>query len=232
MARGVDRRAVVERVGVGSELNPVVAPRSTPRGDTAAGERRQGVDLLVVLVVVDEVAALDDGVGAQRADGRCGTGQHLGGQRLLGSEGRLKGRTEGIEEADARRGGGVEHVRVREMGERGEGLPVGGRRSQLRAGAHRFAGRHPELAVADRVAPRGLPGGAGGSGPPVAAAAAGEAQGQCAGTGHSLGQHPATGHLSARPHLTPPARSGRIGGRPGGRPTGRPRRRRPADRPG
>ena len=90
MARGVDGRAVIERVGVRAELDAVITAASAPRGDAAAGERGQRVDELVVLVVVDQVAALHHGVGAEGADGRGRARQDLGGQRLLRSERRLK----------------------------------------------------------------------------------------------------------------------------------------------
>ena len=90
MSRGIDSRAVVERVGVGAELDAVVAAASAPRGDAAAGERGQRVDELVVLVVVDQIAALHYGVGAEGAHGVGHTRQYLGGQCLLWPERRLK----------------------------------------------------------------------------------------------------------------------------------------------
>ena len=75
---------------------------------------------LVDLVVVDQVAALDHGVRAQRPDRARGAREHLRGKRLLRTEGRLKRRPEAIEERHPRRRGRVEHVGVGDVRERSQ----------------------------------------------------------------------------------------------------------------
>ena len=65
MLRSVEVGAVVERIRVARQLDAVVAGRGRT---TPAAERGQRPPELVALVVVDQVAALDDRVRAQRPD--------------------------------------------------------------------------------------------------------------------------------------------------------------------
>ena len=101
--RRVQIRAVVERIRVDRRLHPEVATGATAGPRPAPPEDCDGVREFVALVVVDQVAALDHGVGAQRPDRARGAREHLRGKRLLGPEGRLERRPEPIEERHPRR---------------------------------------------------------------------------------------------------------------------------------
>ena len=134
VARGVDVGAVVERVGIPLELDPVVAVGPAPGRHDAAAENRKRVGELVVLDVVDQVAALDDEIRRQRPNGRQGAGEHLRRQRLLRAEGRLERGPEPVQKRDARRRGRVQHVGIGDMGERSRGPRSPGRRDRARHG--------------------------------------------------------------------------------------------------
>ena len=99
MPGSVEIRAVVEGIRIARELDPVVAARVNQ--PTAQHAHRPGK--LIALVVVDQVAALDHRVGPERPDRADGAVQHLGGQRLLGPEGRLERIAEPVQERDAGR---------------------------------------------------------------------------------------------------------------------------------
>ena len=62
--RGVDRRPVVERISIRVGLDAVVATGPADRVDAPTAKDREGVGQLVVLIVVDQVAALDHEVRA------------------------------------------------------------------------------------------------------------------------------------------------------------------------
>ena len=115
----------------------------------------EGVGQLVVLIVVDQVAALDHEVRAQRPDGGGGPGEHLARQRLLRSEGRLKRRAEAIEERHPGRRGRVEDVGIGDVRQRREHAGRGGTGAELDAVRQRLAWSDAQLAVADRVDPPG-----------------------------------------------------------------------------
>ncbi len=70
VAGGVQVGAVVERIGVAGKLNPEVPICPAAGTDRAAAETAERLGKLVALGVVDQVAALDYRVGAERADGR------------------------------------------------------------------------------------------------------------------------------------------------------------------
>jgi len=78
----------------------------------SAGEHAERLRQLVGLGVVDQVTALDDGIGGERVDRRHRAAQHLRGKCLLGAERRGERRAEAIEERNPRRRLRVEHVRV------------------------------------------------------------------------------------------------------------------------
>ncbi len=100
MLRGVDVRAVVERVRVEGRLDAVVAVGPAARMHDAAAQRRKCVRELVALVVVDQVAALDHDARAQGAHGVGRACEDLCGQSLLRAEGRLERSSEAVEERD------------------------------------------------------------------------------------------------------------------------------------
>ena len=122
VARRVVVGAVVERVGVARLLHAVVARGAGVRAHAAAGEHGAGGVELIALRVVDEVARDHHGLGAQAVERADGGGEELGGERLLGPEGRSEGAPEPVEEGHARGRLLVAHVGVgdlREGGERG-----------------------------------------------------------------------------------------------------------------
>ena len=83
----------------------------------AAADGGQRLCQLVRLVVVDQVAAVHDGLEREPVERAHGVGQHLRRQRLLWPEGGLEGAAEPVEEWHP---GGrllVTHVRVREQPE-------------------------------------------------------------------------------------------------------------------
>ena len=153
--RGVDCGPVVEGIGVRACLDPAVALAPADGADGPALEHGEGVGQLVVLVVVDQVAALNDEVGTHRTDSGCGAGEHLARQRLLGTERRLKRRPEAIEERHSGRRGWVEDVGVGDVRERRDHAARSGTSAELDSVKQRLAGSDPELAVADRIGPRG-----------------------------------------------------------------------------
>ncbi len=87
MAGHVDVGPIVGRVRVGGELHAVVAVGPAAGLNLAAVQERERLLELVVLGVVDQVAALDHQVGRKGTHGVDRTAQHLGCERLLGSEG-------------------------------------------------------------------------------------------------------------------------------------------------
>ena len=103
VAGGVEVGPVVERVRVAGQLHAEVAVRPAAGMDDAPAQDGQRLGELVALVVVDQIAALDHEVGAQRLDRPRGAGEHLGGERLVRAERRLERRAEAIEERHPRR---------------------------------------------------------------------------------------------------------------------------------
>lgn len=101
MERGIDVRAVVEGIGVAGQLHAEVAVTAAAGCDAATVQHGERVRELVDLVVVDQIAALDDELRPQRTDRVDGARQHLDGQRLMGTERRLKRRPEAVEERHA-----------------------------------------------------------------------------------------------------------------------------------
>ena len=77
VARRVDIGPVVERIWVELRLHAVVTVGSAPRLHRAARESRKRLCQLVVLGVVDQIAALDHELRTQPADRRHRTGEHL-----------------------------------------------------------------------------------------------------------------------------------------------------------
>ena len=152
----VDVGPVIERVGVRRELHAVVPVWPAPRLHSAAPEYGERVRQLVVLVIVDQVAALDHELRAKRADGCDGPREHLCRQCLLRAERRLERRAEAIEEAHARRRGGVEHVGVGHVGEGRQDRAPRCAPPELGAVDQRLPRSDAELPISDRVLPGGL----------------------------------------------------------------------------
>ena len=156
VAGRVEVGPVVERVRIAGLLDPVVAGRAASGIDGAAGQHRERSRELVGLRVVDQVAALDDRAGRERADGAHRACQDVGGQRLVRAEGRGEGRSEPGQERDAGRRLGVEHVRVGDVGERCEHRDRRSPRSKVGAVDQRDAARHAQDAAPGWVAPDAL----------------------------------------------------------------------------
>jgi hypothetical protein len=88
----VEVGSVVERIRIARQLDAVIAVGA----DEPASERGQRPRELVALIVVDQIAALDDGIRADRSDRAGRARQHLRRERLLGAEGRLERRAEPV----------------------------------------------------------------------------------------------------------------------------------------
>ena len=156
VARRVEVGPVIEGVGVARELDAVVAVLSAARMDGAALERGEGVLELIALRVVDQVAALDNGVRFEVPD-RCDRPrEHPRRQGLVRAEGRFERRAQTVEEGRARGGGGVEHVGVGDVRERRYYGRRRGFRGEVRSCYEVLAGSWPEDADFSRVAPRAL----------------------------------------------------------------------------
>ena len=169
---GVEIRAVVERVGIARQLDAVVAVRAAAGADRATAQDAQRPGQLVSLVVVDEVPALNDRVGLQVADGTGGGGQHLNGERLLRSEGRLERITQAVEERNARRRGGVQDVGVGDVGQCRDHPGDRPRAAEFGAGDQPLAGTGPERPRPGGIAPGRGERGAGPGGTVATSAAA------------------------------------------------------------
>ena len=97
----VDRRAVIEGVGVGCLLDADVGAVAAGAEDAAALEDVERLAQLVGLSVVDQVAALDHGVGGEVIERLDRTVQDLAGEGFLGAEGGVEWRAEATQEGDA-----------------------------------------------------------------------------------------------------------------------------------
>ena len=74
MPGSVEVGAVVERIGVERRLDPEVARTAAARPGPSAVQDRQGERELVGLIVVDQIATLDDRVRGEVLDGEQGSG--------------------------------------------------------------------------------------------------------------------------------------------------------------
>jgi len=151
--RGVEVGAVVERIGVARQLNAVVAVPPAAGTHHAAAQHRQRGRQLVALVVVDQVSALDHGVGCERSDRAGGAGQDARGQRLLGAEGRRERIAQPVQERDPRRRGGIEDMRIGDVGEGGDDALERPGRAELGACQQALAGPRTQGSRAGGIAP-------------------------------------------------------------------------------
>ena len=155
MGRRVDVWAVEERIGLAAALHALVARSAAVRPDPPAAEDRCRPGELVELVVVDEIPAFDDGVGAGGIGRADRGGEHLDRERLLRAECGRERRAEPVQERRPRRGLLVANVGVGQMH---EPCQLGARRShrtKLDAVAQRLPWADLEAAVALRVDPGG-----------------------------------------------------------------------------
>ena len=117
MTRGVEVGTVVEGIGVERGLDTEVAALPASRAGAPSAQHLKRELEFVGLIIVDQVAALDHGVGRKRPDRVQSSGQHLRGERFLRAKGRLKRRPEPIQEGDPRRGLRVENVGIGDVGD-------------------------------------------------------------------------------------------------------------------
>jgi hypothetical protein len=162
MARRVDVRPVDEPVGVARLLHALVPASARVGIDAPAVQHRAPLGELVRLRRVDDVAGHEHGLRADAVDRPHRGGEGLRRERLLRPEGRVDRVAQAVEERDP---GGrllVAHVRVGELGERGEHAPRGAEApAEVAPVVQRLAGAGLEEPVAVAVDERRAQGRAG-----------------------------------------------------------------------
>jgi hypothetical protein len=151
IARRVDIRPVVEGVRIPSSLYSLVAGGTAVRIDWSSAQDGQGLIELVLLVVVDQVAGLDDRARPQPIDGRDRCGQDLSRQRLLRPEGGRERPPEPVEPFHARGRLFVGDVCVGELREDGERARRARTRCKVRSLDRLLAGPGDEDAAAGAI---------------------------------------------------------------------------------